>query len=116
MRIRFLLVVLVVTLSLSALAPAQQLARNAGTTSVNKNEAEIRALWEQWAKAFKARDLDAIMALYAPGDAVVGYDIVPPLQYAGKDAYRKDYAEFLAQYVGPIEVEYRDMRLSRMIT
>ena len=111
MRIRFLLVVLVVTLSLSALAPAQQLARNAGTTSVNKNEAEIRALWEQWAKAFKARDLDAIMALYAPGDAVVGYDIVPPLQYAGKDAYRKDYAEFLAQYVGPIEVEYRDMRV-----
>jgi len=111
MRIRFLLVVLVVTLSLSALAPAQQSARNAGTTSVNKNEAEIRALWEQWAKAFKARDLDAIMALYAPGDAVVGYDIVPPLQYAGKDAYRKDYAEFLAQYVGPIEVEYRDMRV-----
>lgn len=111
MRIRLLLVVLVVTISVGGPAPAQQSAKSAGGTHANKNEAEIRALWDQWAKAFKARDLDGIMALFAPGDAVVAYDIVPPLQYAGKDAYRKDYAEFLAQYVGPIEVEYRDMRV-----
>ena len=41
----------------------------------------------------------------------MGYDIVPPLQYVGKDAYRKDYEEFLGQYDGPIDVEYRDMRI-----
>ena len=35
------------------------------------------------------------MSVYAPGDAVVAYDVVPPLQYKGKDAYRKDYQEFL---------------------
>jgi len=28
-----------------------------------------------------------------------------------KEAYRKDYLEFLAQYDGPIHVEYRDMRI-----
>jgi ketosteroid isomerase-like protein len=51
------------------------------------------------------------MALYAPGDDVVAYDVVPPLQLKGKDTYRKDYVEFLAQNDGPIHVEFRDMRI-----
>ena len=75
------------------------------------DEAQIRDLYDQWAKAFRAHDLDGIMAVYAPGDALVAYDIVPPLQYTGHDNYRKDYESFLAQYTGPIEVEYRDMRV-----
>lgn len=78
---------------------------------VKNNEAEIRDLYDRWAKAFRARDIDGIMSVYASGDAVVGYDIVPPLQYVGKDAYRKDYGDFLGQYDGPIDVEYRDMRI-----
>ena len=39
------------------------------------------------------------------------FGIVAPLQYKGKDAYRKDYLEFLAQYDGPIHIEYRDTRI-----
>jgi len=76
-----------------------------------KSEAEIRDLYDRWAKAFRAHDLDGIMSVYAPGDTVISYDIVAPLQYVGRDAYRKDYEEFLAQYDGPIEIEYRDMRI-----
>lgn len=79
--------------------------------TANNDEAKIRALYDRWAKAFEAHDIEAIMAIYAPGDAVVAYDVVAPLQYKGKDAYRKDYLEFLAQYDGPIHVEYRDMRI-----
>lgn len=81
------------------------------TTTASKNEAEIKDLYDRWAKVFEARDIEGIMSLYAPGDAVVAYDVVAPLQYKGKDAYRKDYLEFLAQYDGPIHVEYRDMRI-----
>ncbi len=77
----------------------------------NKSEAKIRELYDRWAKAFRAHDIDDIMSVYEPGDAVVAYDIVPPLQYKGHDAYRKDYEEFLAQYDGPIEVEFRDLRI-----
>jgi uncharacterized protein (TIGR02246 family) len=77
----------------------------------SSNEIEIRALYDRWAQAFEARDIDGIMSVYAPGDEVVAYDVVPPLQYKGKDAYRKDYLEFLGQYDGPIHVEYRDMRI-----
>jgi uncharacterized protein (TIGR02246 family) len=75
------------------------------------NEAEIRQVIERWARAFRARDLDGIMAVYAPGDALIGYDLAPPLQYRGNAAYRKDYADFLAQYNGPIDFESRDVRI-----
>ena len=77
--------------------------------AVKSNEAEIRQWLDRWAKAFRAHDVNAIMSLYAPG--VVAYDIVPPLQYVGADAYRKDYEEFLSQYQGPIDIEYRDLRI-----
>ena len=39
---------------------------------VKDNEAEIRDLYDRWAKAFRARDIDGIMSVYASGDAVVG--------------------------------------------
>jgi len=84
---------------------------NAAAKPTGKNEAEILELYNRWAKAFEAGDVDAIMAVYAPGPTLVAYDIVPPLQYKGSDAYRKDYVEFLAQYDGPVHVEYRDMRI-----
>jgi ketosteroid isomerase-like protein len=49
------------------------------------------------------------MSMYASD--VVACDIGPPLRYVGKEAYRKDYAQFLAQYDGPIEVEFRDVKI-----
>ena len=62
----------------------------------------IKAEYQQWRDAFEARDLDAIMAVYTPD--VVAYDLIPPLQFDGADAYRKDYSDFLAQFKGPIRV------------
>jgi len=49
------------------------------------------------------------MSMYASD--VVACDIVPALQYVGDEAYRKDYAQFFAQYDGPIEVEFRDVKI-----
>ena len=72
---------------------------------------EIHQLLDQWAKAFEAKDVDGVMAVYAPGAALTAYDIVPPLQYQGADAYRKDYQEFFAQFDGPLHVEVRDEHL-----
>jgi len=107
---RVLLSVLTVLVSLATDAQSQTSNRPHKTTA-NDSEAEIKALYDRAAKAFEARDIDGIMSVYAPGDAVVAYDIVAPLQYKGKDAYRKDYLEFLAQYDGPIHIEYRDTRI-----
>jgi len=49
------------------------------------------------------------MALYA--DDIIAYDVVPPLQYVGKDAYRGDYQQFLSQYKGNLRVEVRDLHV-----
>jgi uncharacterized protein (TIGR02246 family) len=107
---------LLVSLLFSFVTGAQAQSRKPDGTSAagcatKKNEAEIQELYDRWAKAFRAQDIDGIMSVYAPGDAVVAYDIVAPLQYVGKDAYRKDYQEFLAMYNGPLDVELRDLRI-----
>jgi uncharacterized protein (TIGR02246 family) len=96
-----------VLIFLSARAQPQRSTHGAA----DQSKSEIKALYDKWAKAFEAHDIDGIMSVYASGDAVIGYDVVAPLQYKGKDAYRKDYLEFLSQYEGPIHVEYRDMRI-----
>ncbi len=85
------------------------LSQSSNKAAAHANDAEIRAVYDRWAKVFEARDIDGIMALYAPD--VVAYDVVPPLQYKGRDAYRKDYLEFMGQYDGPIHVEYRDTQV-----
>jgi len=105
------LVLSVVVLLLLAAVAWNQTATAPNAAVTNNDEREIRALLDRWAKAFEAHDIDGIMSNYAPGDAVVAYDIAPPLQYKGKEAYRKDYLEFLAQYDGPIHVAYHDMRV-----
>jgi ketosteroid isomerase-like protein len=51
------------------------------------------------------------MSIYEPGDALVSYDIVPPLQYSGFEAYKKDYQEFLDQFQGAVDIEYRDLKI-----
>src|SRR3954451_9480855 len=104
-----LMKLLVLALMIGSAASAQK--NGYAQAASAKNNAEIKDLYDRWAKAFEAGDVEGIMSVYAPGDAVVAYDVVPPLQYKGKDAYRKDYQEFLNQYDGPVHVEYRDMRI-----
>jgi uncharacterized protein (TIGR02246 family) len=73
--------------------------------------APIQALIDRWTQAVEARDLEGVMALYAPRDAVVAYDLVPPLQYRGKEAYRENFRQMFAQYQGRMHVEYRDLHI-----
>ena len=51
----------------------------------------IRALIDRWTKAAQEKNLDGVMSIYQRGPSLVAYDIVPPLQYKGWDAYRADY-------------------------
>ncbi len=49
--------------------------------------ATIRQLLDDWKVAFETKDVDRIMAFYAPGDEIVTYDLMPPLEYAGREIY-----------------------------
>ena len=93
---------LVVALLISA--PAAEAA------SAAKNQADIHLLLSRWEKAFRAKDVDGVLAVYAPGNEVTAFDIVPPLQ-VGREAYRKNYEGFFAMYDGPLGFEIRDLKI-----
>src|SRR5438445_10034082 len=71
--------------------------------------AYIQALKERFVAAFKAKDPDAIMKVYAPGQTLLVFDVVPPRQYVGAAAYRKDWQTFFGSFDGPITVELTDL-------
>jgi ketosteroid isomerase-like protein len=52
------------------------------------------------------------MSIYEAGHELSAYDVVPPLQYVGSDAYRKDYQDFFDQFPGTLDVEVRDLSIT----
>jgi ketosteroid isomerase-like protein len=66
------------------------------------DKAGIEALEQQYIKAFNAKDVNAIMAIYAPGDQLFVFDAVPPREYPSWEAYKKDWEGLFAAYPGPI--------------
>jgi uncharacterized protein (TIGR02246 family) len=73
---------------------------------------DIRALEDRFVAAFKAKDVDAIMKVYAPGQTLVAFDVVPPRQYVGAASYRKDWQSFLGNFDGPVTVELTDLDIA----
>ena len=61
-------------------------------------ESRIRALIEGWADAVRRHDLPGILAHHAQD--IVMFDVPPPLQSRGMDAYRKTWDLFF-QYHAP---------------
>jgi ketosteroid isomerase-like protein len=88
--------------------PTDHALRKAYEQALDRNPG-IKQVFKDFEEAFRAGDLDGIMAIYDPD--VVAYDIAPPLQYVGVDAYRKTWKNFLDTYDGPIEVEFRDLHV-----
>jgi ketosteroid isomerase-like protein len=77
----------------------------------SNDEAAIRTLEAQFSKAFNAKDVDAIMKLYVPDDSLLVFDVIPPRQYAGAKAYRKDWEGLFATFKGPVKFELSDLHV-----
>lgn len=60
------------------------------------DEARIRELIENWAKAVRAKDIDGIMAHHAPD--ILLFDVPPPVQSRGADSYRKSWDQFFSWF------------------
>ena len=82
------------------------------TVEENKknDEAEIKRVIEGGVEAIRAKDIDGVMSMYAP--ELVSFDIVPPLQYVGADAYRKQWEEVFSLFPGPINYEIADLSIT----
>lgn len=77
-----------------------------------RDEQEIRALEDHFAAAFNAKNLDAIMKVYAPGNDLFVFDVGVPRQHVGWDDYKKDWQEFLAMFSGPITFTVSDLAVT----
>jgi ketosteroid isomerase-like protein len=83
-----------------------------GAVSAADDEALIRALEDRFTTAVNAGDVDAIMKVYVPDESLVVFDLVPPRQYLGANAYRKDWVDFLAMLSGPPKFDITDLSIA----
>jgi ketosteroid isomerase-like protein len=78
---------------------------NMAAATITTNEGRIRELTEDRAKAVYAKDLDALVASYAPD--VEMFSLAPPLRARGTD--RRGLAAWLASWEGPINDEVHEL-------
>jgi ketosteroid isomerase-like protein len=71
---------------------------------------EIEALLERRVEACRVKDIEALMALFAP--EIVYFDVVPPLRFLGLAEVRRNFLRWFAEYDGPIGLETRDSQLA----
>lgn len=72
-------------------------------TDAAANEREIRALLDAWAAAVRARDLPAILAHHSPDLRM--FDVPPPFESRGLDAYAHTWDLFYSVQHGPVAFE-----------
>ena len=73
-------------------------------------ERQIGALMENLAKAIRGKDVDALMAHYAPD--VLAFDLLPPLQYRGAEAIRKRVSQWFSSFQAAIGFEMRNLSIT----
>ncbi len=84
-------------------------AASSAASSVGSDVMKIRALESRYARALVARDLDAVMRVYIPGQDLFIFEAVPPRQVLGATAYRKHVQDFLANFQAPFTYDVRDV-------
>ena len=81
------------------------------TNQTSNDEQVIKSLFDQWGPVTAAKNIDQIMAFYAPSDSSVFFDAFLPREYKGTNAYKKDYENFFAAFPGPIKSTISDMKI-----
>jgi uncharacterized protein (TIGR02246 family) len=75
-----------------------------------ENEAAIREVFESWTVAVRRRDYAGILRNHASD--IIMFDVPPPFQSKGIDAYRKTWDEFFSWTSDPIPFEVREMKIT----
>jgi ketosteroid isomerase-like protein len=74
------------------------------------DEADIRQRIEKWAEAVRTKNIESLMAIYAP--EIVSFDLDPPLQYVGAEAKRKRWLHVFGMYQCLLGYEIRDLTIT----
>ena len=84
-----------------------------GTTqqeSSSKDEADIRALIERWAKAVREEDAEGIRADH--DSEILMFDVPPPFLSRGLDAYMATWETFFAWQAKPVQFDLHDIAIT----
>jgi ketosteroid isomerase-like protein len=73
----------------------------AGRASAQADDnAQISALYQQFATAFRHKDVNAIMACYPRGNTLFVFDVSTPREHVGWQSYYDDWKGFFASIKG----------------
>jgi len=75
-----------------------------------KDEVAIRNLVEDWASAVRRKDLDAILLNHSPD--MLMFDVPPPLESKGLEAYKKTWDLFFSWAHEPVVFDIREMSVT----
>jgi uncharacterized protein (TIGR02246 family) len=81
-------------------------ARKNGTT----DQAAIRDLIENWARAVRTKNLDGILDKHSPD--ILMFDVPPPVQSRGIDAYKKTWDIFFSWFQDSGVFDIREMNIT----
>ena len=75
-----------------------------------KDEVAIRRLVENWASAVRRKDLDAILANHSPN--MLMFDVPPPLESKGLEAYKRTWDLFFSWARDPVVFNIGEMSVT----
>jgi uncharacterized protein (TIGR02246 family) len=83
---------------------------SAQASSDAADKAAIQALYKEFNDAFTKKDVNRIMAVYAPD--VFVFDVGPPREYPTWDAYKKDWQDFFVTFPGPLNNSISELNIT----
>lgn len=78
--------------------------------SGTNDEAEVRRLIEEWAAAVRRKDLAGILRNHSPD--MLMFDVPPPLQSKGLDAYKRTWDLFFSWSHDPVVFDIAEIRVT----
>lgn len=75
-----------------------------------KDEVAIRNLVESWANAVRRKDLDAILLNHSPN--ILMFDVPPPLESKGIEAYKRTWDLFFSWAHDPVVFRIREISVT----
>jgi uncharacterized protein (TIGR02246 family) len=75
-----------------------------------KDEMDIRALIERWAKAVREEDSEGIRADH--DSAILMFDVPPPFLSRGLDAYMATWETFFSRAEKPVAFDFHDVKIT----
>jgi len=77
---------------------------------MDENESAVRQVVEAWLTAVRKRDLPAVLSNHSAD--IVMFDVPPPFQSKGIDAYKKTWDEFFEFAPEPAVFDVTEMRVT----